>query len=537
LEKQANPFAEGLAAAERGDFVRAEAIARSLLAHDPNDVHGLQIVGYAAFQQGDNARALDAYLRANRAAPGQPALLYWIGVLFKERGDLVQAERAFRNATTLNPKYSEAWCQLGETLYLIDRKEDAAAAYEAALSAEPESIVVLAKCARFFETIHEMDRAQTLAEKAYTLNPQFELSAVALAEILLRMNEADRAIEILSPLISTTSVNLRNQAKILSLIANAFDRKKKYAESFAALDESHRLQKKTTDSRVAAQLSPLQNDVLEKTTKFLAGANFEDWTRHENLDGAAPVFLVGFVRSGTTWIDQILSSHPKISVMEEEDNFIDIWPKYIVDDEGYNRLPALSQDEINALRASYWRRAKRILKDDKGGLIVDKVPLNTVQLGLIHRIFPESKIIFAVRDPRDCILSAYQQHFQINAGMAHFLDIKSAAEFYDRVMTIGNIIRTRTPIDTHEVRYERLVADFDHEVRAILDFLGLEWDDGVREYAQTAKKRAVRTPSRQQVIQKPYSSSIGKWRNYRDGLAPVLPILATWVEKFGYDPD
>lgn len=532
-----NMFAEGLRAAECGDFARAAAIAQSMLARNPNDVHALQIIGYSAFQRGDNAGALNAYIKANRAAPGQPALLYWIGVLFKERGDMVQAERAFRTATEIKPDYGEALCHLGETLYLIDKKDEAAAAYEQARAVEPHSATVLAKCARFFETIHDLEKARTLAEQAFDAAPSNELIAIAFAEILLREKETDRAIEILEPISSADSVNQRNQSKIMSLLAAAYDRKKRYEAAFAALENAHRLQKNITSSQVAAQQSPLQTPVLQRTLEFLSDTNFGSWTSYDALEGAAPVFLIGFVRSGTTWLDQILSSHPQIEVMEEEDNFIDIWPRYVVDQKGAQRLPALTLDDVNALRAAYWKRAKQILKDDKGGPVVDKVPLNTAQLGLIYRIFPDAKIIFAVRDPRDCVLSAYQQHFQINAGMAHFLDMTTAAEFYDRVMSIGEIVRNGTALDVHEIRYENLVADLEKEARALIDFLALPWDDAVLNYRETARQRAVRTPSRQQVVQKPYATSIGKWRNYRAGMAPALPILAPWVEKFGYDVD
>jgi len=537
LNQPPNLFAEGLQAAERGDFARADAIARSLLARSRDDVHALQIIGYAAFLQGDNTRALDAYIRANRAAPGQPALLYWIGVLFKERGDTAQAERALRQATDIKSDYGDAWCHLGETLYLNDKKDEAAAAYEKAHAAEPQSATVLAKCARFFEINHEMDRARAFAEKAYEAAPSSDLNAIVFAEILMREKETARAIEILEPFAANDAVNRRNRSKILSLLASAYDRTARFDDAFAALEKSHALQSQISSAEAAAQQSPLQTSALDATINFLSETNFAEWTSHSALEGPAPVFLIGFVRSGTTWLDQILSSHPQIEVMEEEDNFIDIWPHYVTDAEGARRLPFLTCDEVNALRAAYWKRARLILKEDKGGPIVDKVPLNTAELGLIYRIFPDAKIIFAIRDPRDCVLSAFQQHFQINAGMAHFLDMTTAAEFYDRVMSIGEIVRNRAALDVHEIRYEGLVADLERETRALIDFLALPWDDAVLNYQETARQRAVRTPSRTQVIQKPYATSVGKWRNYRRGMAPALPILAPWVEKFGYAPD
>lgn len=538
MQKPSPPlFQQGLAAAESGDFARADAVARGLLSRDPNDVHALQILGFSAFRQGKNDAALQAFIRANRTAPGQPALLYWLGVLFKERGDFAQAERAFSDAVRLNPQYGEAWCHLGETLYLVERIDDARAAYDRAIAAEPDSVTVIAKYARFRETVHDLDGARALAERAYALNPQDELSVIALAEIRLRQNQPDEALSVLEPLLGQASANDRNHAKLLHLAATALDRNGRYAESFSALEASHMLQRKINAARATSVPSPLNTESLQQTIAFLRRTNVAEWTRYTDLDGPDPVFLLGFVRSGTTWLDQILSSHPKIAVMEEEDNFIDIWPRLLRTSSALEQLPSFSRDEVNDGRRKYWSRASKLATAPTGGLIVDKVPLNTVQLGLIYRLFPNAKIIFALRDPRDAILSAFQQHFQINAGMVHFLDIKTAASFYDKTMTIGEIVRNKTSLQVHKVRYESVVRDFKPEIMRLIEFLGFPWDEGVLNYQATAMSRAVRTPSRQQVVQPPYATSIGKWRHYRNGLAPALPILAPWIEKFGYDKD
>jgi cytochrome c-type biogenesis protein CcmH/NrfG len=538
VQKPSPPlFQQGLAAAESGDFARADAIARGLLSRDPNDVHALQILGFCAFRQGRNDEALQAFVRANRAAPGQPPLLYWLGVLFKERGDFAQAERAFGEAVRLNPQYGEAWCHLGETLYLVERIGDASAAYDRAILSEPESVTVIAKCARFRETIHDLQGARELAEKAHALDPQDELSAIALGEIRLRQMQPDEALDGLEPFLSQASTNDRNRAKILHLTATALDRKGRYAESFLALEESHTLQRKINAPRATSTPSPLNSETLDRTIEFLRETHLAEWTQPENLEGPDPVFLLGFVRSGTTWLDQILSSHPKIAVMEEEDNFIDIWPRLIRTTSSLKQLQSYSSGEINECRRKYWSRASRLATAPTGGFIIDKVPLNTVQLGLIYRLFAKAKIIFALRDPRDAILSAFQQHFQINAGMVHFLDIKTAASFYDKTMTIAELVRSQISLNIHEVRYESVVQDFQPEIMRLVNFLGLPWDDAVLNYQATARSRAVRTPSRQQVVQPPYATSIGKWRNYRNELAPALPLLEPWIEKFGYDQD
>lgn len=538
MQQPHSSFHEGLAAAERGDFARADAIARTFLDKNPNDVHGLQIVGFSAFRRGRTKEALEAFWRANRVEPGQPAILYWLGVLYKDRGDFEQAARALSEATRLNPRYGEAWCHLGETLYYAARKDEARSAFERAVAAEPNSPIVLARAARFFEATHDLARARSFAEAAARIDPKNEIAKIALFEIDLREKRFEDVLKGAATILQDKAVNRRNQARLQHIVATANDRLGNYGTAFSFYENANRLQAELDHDAARRTPSPLHIENLDRIIRFLSENDISHWAEEPPFDSAAPVFLLGFVRSGTTWLDQILSSHPRAVVMEEEDNFVDIWPHLATSEAGLKKLLTLSRTEIVSFRDIYWRRANKALNASaRGRLVVDKVPLNTAQLALIHRLFPDAKILFAVRDPRDAVLSAFQQHFQVNVGMLHFLDLMTAAQFYDRVMTIGSLVRRKAHLEITEVRYEALVADFESEIRKIISFLGLEWDDAVLDYQKTAAMRAIRTPSVRQVIEKPYATSIGKWRHYHKEMALVSPVLAPWVEKFGYPVD
>ena len=167
--------------------------------------------------------------------------------------------------------------------------------------------------------------------------------------------------------------------------------------------------------------------------------------------------------------------------------------------------------------------------------MIDKLPLDTALLGLIHFLFPGARIIFALRDPRDVVLSCFQQNFGMNAAMYQFLDLNSAAAYYDQVMRLGLLWREKLPLKVHVVRYESIVSDFEREVSALLTFLDLPWSDDLRNFHETARKRTIRTPSARQVIQPLYASSSGKWRNYETELAPVRAVLDPWARRFGYE--
>jgi hypothetical protein len=141
-----------------------------------------------------------------------------------------------------------------------------------------------------------------------------------------------------------------------------------------------------------------------------------------------------------------------------------------------------------------------------------------------------------LRDPRDVVLSCFQQTFDMNAAMFEFLSLEGAARYYDAVMRLFAIYRQKLLLDLHLIRYEDLLGDFEGEIRRLLGFLGVPWDEAVRNYRETAKKRLINTPSASQVVRPLYTSARGKWRNYRAQLEPVLPLLEPWVKAFGYDP-
>jgi hypothetical protein len=249
------------------------------------------------------------------------------------------------------------------------------------------------------------------------------------------------------------------------------------------------------------------------------------------------VFQVGFPRSGTTLLDQILASHPDVTTLEERDTLVGVADVLIRPDGDFKFWATLDDGEIERLRSLYWQQVDAgLMGAPMKRVFVDKLPLNALLLPVIHRLFPSAKIVLAMRDPRDVVLSCYQQRFGMSLAMFQLLRLDTAAAFYDAVMGLAHACRSRLALDLHEARYESVVTDFESAVRALLEFLGLAWHEGVRDYAATAKQRPIATPSAIQVVQPIYASAQGKWRNYRRFLEPVLPTLEPWVRAFGYEP-
>jgi hypothetical protein len=200
------------------------------------------------------------------------------------------------------------------------------------------------------------------------------------------------------------------------------------------------------------------------------------------------------------------------------------------------RLASLGGDDLVRVRRDYWRRVRAHGLDVKGKVFVDKLPLNTIKLPLIAKLFPTAKVIFSLRDPRDVVFSCFRRHFQVNASTCEFLTLPGAARYYDSVMTLGEICRQRLPLPFHSYRHEDLVQDFDGEMRRLCAFAGIDWVDRFRDFAEIARRRNIRSISALQIHRGLYGDGVGQWRRYSAQLAPILSVLQPWVEKFGYDP-
>jgi len=270
----------------------------------------------------------------------------------------------------------------------------------------------------------------------------------------------------------------------------------------------------------------------------LTAGQFNRWSDATDTgDDLQPVFLVGFPRSGTTMTEQVLASHPDISTADEK-------PLLAKSMEYMYRLPdqyrlsmqldALTNTHIREMRAIY-RSAIRELARPKGGIVIDKLPLNIMALGFINRVFPDARIIVALRDPRDVCLSCFMQEFEPNAGMINFNTLAGTARFYNAVMSLWMNQRDMLTLNQLEIRYEDTTSDLEKQARYILEFLGQTWNRSVLDFHRQHHYRAVTTPSYETISEPVNRCAVGRWKKYINSLEPVLDILAPLVKTLGYE--
>lgn len=408
------------------------------------------------------------------------------------------------------------------------------ALYRRVLDLRPGDVDAHAQLAHAFERRHDLAAAKAHARAALATVRENSIAGVALARALLREADFDGAERAALVVAQAQGASANDRAVAWGVAGDARDRRGDAPGAFAAFTAANRLmlEKHRALRDAAGQLYHPAG--VRAMAQFVAQTDVSAWRRPAAFKTPAAAFLIGFPRSGTTLLDQILSGHSRIVCLEEREYFGQALAQLFKTPAELARMGALADEEIETVRAAYWAAVAAGEGRRDAAVVVDKLPLNIVVLPVIKAIFPDAKIIFALRDPRDVVLSCYQQRFGMNAAMAQFLELDTAAVYYDVVMSLFELCRERLALDLHVVRYEDVVADLEAAARALAASFGLPYEESMRNFQATARSREIKTPSMRQVTQPLYASSVGRWRRYAEQLAPILPALDRWAARLGY---
>lgn len=557
----------GLIHRKLGAFAQAELFCRQALKIKPDYAWGHHLLGSTQQCQGRMQEALASYRKAIGLNPGFAETHYFLGNVLRESGALGDAATCYRQAIRLQPDYVEALSNLGATLtllgetleatqvlnravtldprapqvlcnlgHLLQREgklADALERYQRALALNPDSLDAAANVAVLLEKIGRLDEARVLAEKTLQGAPNHPQLLLVAAKLARRDKHFDAAIGFLETLLAQDA-DPETAGEAHLLLGQLRDRQGDAERAYTHLAEGNRLVAGSILNNVGNGSRYLQR--VQRLRRYLTPELAKVKPASGGLE-SSPVFLLGFARSGTTLLEQILDSHPALQALEEKPTVAAMVGAFeaMAEKGDDNALANLTETQIEQLRTVYFDEVARHIERKPGTLLVDKMPLNTVDVHLIWRMFPQAKFILAIRHPCDVCLSCFMQNFMINEAMASFFTLESTAEVYEQVMQTWQLAAATLPLIAHRVRYEDLVADFEGETRTLLDFLGVGWDDKVRGHTEHAKQRGtINTASYHQVTQPIYQHAKYRWKRYAKQFEPLLPMLQPFIDYFGY---
>ena len=423
---------------------------------------------------------------------------------------------------------------MGNTFFDLEKKKEAISCFEQAIALKPDFTLAIGNLAMVYERANRLDDAWETALKALKYEPTAPRANLAASKCERRRNNLHSALARLEK-IPMDSCRPSICAQIINEKGQLYDRLGNYDKAFESFSDANRV---TSRSWQALRID--KKSYIEKITRMqswiISSSTLPSCSANSKPGSAEPVFIVGFPRSGTTLLEQILATRAEIKTLEEKPLVASMINLFNVRGLRYPEdLSSMNDDLIYDLRRAYLHKASEFLPRHYKGIFIAKLPLNIVDIGLIHQVFPQSKIVLALRHPWDICLSCFMQNFKLNESMIHFLSLEDTARLYDQVFALWDTYVNRLPLNYYLLKYENIVTDFEKETKRLFAFLNLTWDPSVHDYHLRAKSRGtITTPSYHQVTESIYNRSLNRWKKYVQFLKPTYKILHPHIESFGY---
>ncbi len=523
-----NPEKGRLAEAARlhraGQVEEAERLYRRVLRDNPQNVTALRLLGVIAMQSGHPENAEELLSKAVRLAPDFTGAIIDLGRLHQEQHRLAEAIECFEKAVATDSRSSQAHYLLAAALAPAARTADAAAAYRRAIELSPEHAGAWLGLGHTLKTLGRQPEAIEAYRECIRLKPANGESWWSLAN-LKTYRLADEDIRAMESALDTPDLNEQSEVNFLFALAKAWEDREDYERAWHYYDTGNRRQ------RMRENYDPVQTEVnndaaLEVfTEEFLAV--------HEGLgcDDPAPIFIVGLPRSGSTLIEQILASHSQVEGTAELPYLGRVATslnRNRADGVNYPQaVRELTAPNFEALGRRYLEHAA-LHRIEGRPRFIDKMPNNFPNVGFAHLILPRAKIIDARRHPMDSCLSCYRQLFA--RGQAFTYDLTEIGEYFLQYQRMMDHWHAVLPGRVLTVQYEELVGDFDDQVRRLLDFCELPWEDACLNFHET--ERPVRTASSEQVRQPIYQGAVGFWRRYEAHLEELAEVLEPVLGRY-----
>jgi tetratricopeptide (TPR) repeat protein len=529
------------AALSRGDYRQAAEHASAALDRGERHPTLFNVMAFHHSEAGRYDHAIALLTEGLKLAPRDASLLYSAGICLFRQGRERDALGLFNAALDARPGFAGPHYYRGLIFERAGEEDAAVRCYDSAVAGDPGYEAPYAGLASVAATKGRFQSARDFAARALAIDPGQSTAHLAIARADFDDGDFDAVVERLTPMAADARLDGFERPAVLAVLGDALDGLGRADAAFDAWSRGKALSRAQFEGTPIAQAAERHLRRLGDLKPFVETLSpFPPADETPPGGPGAPrghVFLVGFPRSGTTLLEQVLASHPDVVTLEERPLLEPAENEFLVSPASFQRLLEAGDDLLDPFRDLYWRQVaeRGLAVEDK--VFVDKLPLGSLLIPLIARLFPAARILFAERDPRDVVLSCLRRGFNMNPGMYQFVTLDGAARFYDAVMSLADRYRRLVPDRTHPVRYEALVGDFEGEVRAICAFLGLDWTEALRDFARTARERTIRTPSAPQVRKGLYGSAAGQWRRYARHLAPVRTLLHPWVERLGYETD
>lgn len=509
-----NELRRALSCQSSNQSEKAAAIYRDILARQPENYDANYSLGMLHHEHGRNDLAIPLIQKSVEVRPGIFAGVINLGMIQRDEGLLADAQVSLEKAVVLRPDNAKAHVTLG--LLHIDRGELDLALKEIkkGLQLDPDNPKTYARMAMLQQIRGETTAAAANYRKLIELTPNSGTAHRSLA-FLQKQTEHNDDIKKMEVVFSSTGISDKDRMLLGNALGKAFDDLGQYDRAFDYLRISNQLQRRVCD------YSMEQQEVFFERHKQGLDRTLLTHCKDHAITDQTPIFVVGMPRSGTSLVEQILASHPLVYGAGEVE-----YTRLLVDAvQGFTQKPfplgikSVPPETLQQAARAYIRKLK--LNAGQSEHVIDKLPHNFLRVGLFAAVMPKAKIVLCERNPLDNCLSIFQHLFgPAHAYAADLSDLGRYYRLYEDLMAWWEEI---LPGHMHHVRYEELVGDTENVVRQLLEYCELPFSALCLAFHKT--RRQVKTPSSAQVQQPVYQGSIGRWKNYKQHLSPLIAAL------------
>jgi tetratricopeptide (TPR) repeat protein len=500
-----------------GNLKQAEHLYRQVLSSNPDNADALNSLGNVLRVSGKPEEAILCYRNALNLQPRLAEIHANLGLALKDMDRLAEAASAFRKALRIKPGLAELYIGLGNILQEKGDLDGAIANFKKALAIKPKHIMASKNLGVALKEAGRLKEAALHFQKAIAARPQYGEAYRNLAD-LEKYTEYDNDVRQMEKVYAEIGPAGEDRMHLGFALGKVFEDLEQYDKAFGYLTEANRLKRQSYTYSVDAD-----RDFFARIRDTFSPGFFSSHPEAGNPD-ATPVFIIGMPRSGTTLIEQILSSHPLVEGAGELMALTDIANNYCSVKaaapypEGVLRLQS---SEFTDMGSEYLAAIRRFSEDAKH--ITDKMPHNFLRVGLIKAILPNAKVIHCSRDPMDTCLSIYKNYFSGKESHQYAYDLHELGTYYLLYQSLMEHWEKVLPGYMYTVKYEEMINCQREETEKLLSFCGLPWDDACLAFHRTGRR--VQTASAVQVRQPIYTDSVKLWQRYGDRLEPLRKFV------------
>ena len=514
---------------KEGRLDEAEHLYRRILRHNPRNVDALRLLSLISLKAGRDGEAESLLEKAISLAPDFLLAILDLGRLRKDQDRYGEALECFDKAIALDPASAQAYYLRGSTLAPASFTQEAIEAYEKCLKLRPTHVGALIGLGHVLKAVGRYHEAVASYDACIRQLPDFGETYWSLANLKTYRFD-DATVAEMERRVSGAGLTVQSEVNFLFALGKAYEDRGDFDRAW------HYYSSGNTKQRTEVTYDPVQAESMNDRLVRVFSADFLHAHRGAGLADPAPIFILGLPRSGSTLLEQILASHSQVEGTSELPYLgrVATWLNRNRAD-GINYPEAvreLREPHFQSLAQDYLDFA-RMHRRSGAAHFIDKNPNNFPNIGFLSLILPNAKIIDARRHPLDACLSSYRQLFA--KGQAFTYDLTEIGEYYLQYQRMMDHWHEVLPDQVLTVQYEEVVADFETQVRRLLEFCELPWEPACLRFYES--ERPVRTPSSEQVRQPIYDRSVGHWRHYARHLDELITVIAPIRDRYRrYEP-